>query len=394
MFFAKIFKRGDEVKKNEKRILLIEIIALLFLILNIFVKNILTEYTIILFLLILFILSVILVGFEKEKTIEKRKVLKQVFFYTISFLIIVYGLGLIVGFLSTSYSLTLINIFKNSFPVFLILIIEELVRYNICKKGENNKLIIYISVVIFTFVDISMIISNYDLNDISNILKLSTLVVCPSVFKNVMLSDFSKKYGYEVCITYQLIMGLYIYIVPIFPNLNEYLESVIMSILPIFILILINMQFEIEKKEDIRDKHIASKILSVIIILIVIITICLFSNLFPWWIAIVGSGSMTPTINVGDAIIVDKITKEEMAELKVGDILVFKVGKSMYTHRIINIDVKNDEYYISTKGDRKGNVVDDWTVKSNDVIGVVKFRIPYVGYPTVQLNRLLKGGSK
>lgn len=394
MFFAKIFKRGDEVKKNEKRILLIEIIALLFLILNIFVKNILTEYTIILFLLILFILSVILVGFEKEKTIEKRKVLKQVFFYTISFLIIIYGLGLIVGFLSTSYSLTLINIFKNSFPVFLILIIEELVRYNICKKGENNKLIIYISVVIFTFVDISMIISNYDLNDISNILKLSTLVVCPSVFKNVMLSDFSKKYGYEVCITYQLIMGLYIYIVPIFPNLNEYLESVIMSILPIFILILINMQFEIEKKEDIRDKHIASKILSVIIILIVIITICLFSNLFPWWIAIVGSGSMTPTINVGDAIIVDKIAKEEMAELKVGDILVFKVGKSMYTHRIINIDVKNDEYYISTKGDRKGNVVDDWTVKSNDVIGVVKFRIPYVGYPTVQLNRLLKGGSK
>lgn len=382
------------MKKNEKRILLIEIIALLFLILNIFVKNILTENTIILFLLILFILSVILVGFEKEKTIEKRKVLKQVFFYTISFLIIVYGLGLIVGFLSTSYSLTLINIFKNSFPVFLILIIEELVRYNICKKGENNKLIIYISVVIFTFVDISMIISNYDLNDISNILKLSTLVVCPSVFKNVMLSDFSKKYGYEVCITYQLIMGLYIYIVPIFPNLNEYLESVIMSILPIFILILINMQFEIEKKEDIRDKHIASKILSVIIILIVIITICLFSNLFPWWIAIVGSGSMTPTINVGDAIIVDKIAKEEMAELKVGDILVFKVGKSMYTHRIINIDVKNDEYYISTKGDRKGNVVDDWTVKSNDVIGVVKFRIPYVGYPTVQLNRLLKGGSK
>ena len=382
------------MKKNEKRILLIEIIALLFLILNIFVKNILTENTIILFLLILFILSVILVGFEKEKTIEKRKVLKQVFFYTISFLIIIYGLGLIVGFLSTSYSLTLINIFKNSFPVFLILIIEELVRYNICKKGENNKLIIYISVVIFTFVDISMIISNYDLNDISNILKLSTLVVCPSVFKNVMLSDFSKKYGYEVCITYQLIMGLYIYIVPIFPNLNEYLESVIMSILPIFILILINMQFEIEKKEDIRDKHIASKILSVIIILIVIITICLFSNLFPWWIAIVGSGSMTPTINVGDAIIVDKIAKEEMAELKVGDILVFKVGKSMYTHRIINIDVKNDEYYISTKGDRKGNVVDDWTVKSNDVIGVVKFRIPYVGYPTVQLNRLLKGGSK
>ena len=62
----------------------------------------------------------------------------------------------------------------------------------------------------------------------------------------------------------------------------------------------------------------------------------------------------------------------------------------MITHRIINIDVINDEYFISTKGDRVGNVVDDWLVKRKDVIGVVKFRIPYVGYPTVWLNNLLK----
>lgn len=378
------------MKKNEKIVLSLELITFLLLILNIFVKNILTEYTIILFLLILFSISIVLIGFEKEKTLEKRKVLNQVIFYTISFLIIMYGLGLLVGFLSTSYSLTIKNIFRNSFPVFLLVIIEELYRYNICKKGENNKLIIYISIIIFTLVDISLIISNYDLSDLSSILKLSTLVVCPSLFKNIMLSDFTKKYGYKICIIYQLIMGLYVYIMPIFPNLNEYLESVVMSILPICILILINMQFEVKPPEDIRNKHIISKIFSVLTTIIIVITIGLFSNLLPWWIAIVGSGSMTPTINVGDAIIIDKMTTEEMPKLKVGDILVFKVNKSMYTHRIVNIDVRNDEYYISTKGDRKGNVVDDWIVKSKDVIGVVKFRIPYIGYPTVWLNNLLK----
>lgn len=390
MFFAKIFKRGGKVKKNEKIILLLEIITLFFLLLNVFVKNILTEYTIVLFLLILFLISIAFLGFEKIRIIEERKVLKQVLFYTISFLMMIYGLGLLVGFLSTSYSLTIKNIFKNSFPVILLIIIEELYRYNICKKGEASKLIIYISVVIFTLVDISLVISNYNLNDLSNVLKLLTLVVCPSVFKNIMLSDFSKKYGFKSCIIYQAIINLYVFIIPIFPNLNEYLESIVMSILPICILLLVNMQFEIKPLEDIRDKHIISKILSGVIFVIISITIALFSNLFPWWIAIVGSGSMTPTINIGDAIVIDKMTREEMSNLKVGDILVFKVDKSMYTHRIVNIDVRNDEYYISTKGDRKGNVVDDWIVKSKDVIGVVKFRIPYVGYPTVWLNNLLK----
>ena len=205
-----------------------------------------------------------------------------------------------------------------------------------------------------------------------------------------MLSDFSKKYGFKSCIIYQLIMNLYIYIIPIFPNLDEYLESIVMSLLPMFILIFVNMQFEMKTAEDIRNKHVISKIFSGILISIIIITICLFSNLFPWWIAIIGSGSMTPTINVGDAIIIDKISEKEISKLEVGDILVFKVDKSIYTHRIVNIDVKNDEYYIKTKGDRKGNVVDDWIIRNKDIIGTVKFKISYIGYPTVWLNNLLK----
>lgn len=378
------------MKKNEKRVLLLETFTLLLLILNVFVKNILNDYTLILFLLTLFLVSILFIGFEKERTKEEKKIVKKIIFYTVSFLMMMYGLGLLSGFLITSYSLTIKSILKNSFSVILLIMIEELYRYNICKKGENNKYIIYISVIIFTLVDVSLVISNYNLNELSSFLKLTTLIVCPSVFKNIMLSDFSKKYGFKICIIYQLIMGLYVYVVPIFPNLNEYMESIVMSLLPIFILMLINMQFENKQPEDIRNKHIISKIFGGFLIIIITITICLFSNLFPWWIAIVGSGSMTPTINVGDAIIIDKVKESEIKKLKVGDVIVFEINKSMYTHRIVNIDVKNNEYYISTKGDREGNVVDDWIVKNKDIIGIVKFKIPYIGYPTVWLNNLLK----
>ena len=41
-----------------------------------------------------------------------------------------------------------------------------------------------------------------------------------------------------------------------------------------------------------------------------------------------------------------------------------------------------------TKGDYN-NTKDSWTVKQEDVIGIVKFRIRWVGMPTVALNELL-----
>lgn len=378
------------MRKNQTKILILEFITLIFLILNILIKKRISEYSIVVFLLISLLISIFLIGFEKRSELYEKEKIKFITLYTISSLMLIYGIGLAVGYLSTSYSLTLKDIISNSLPIFFIVILEELYRYNICTKGENNRIIIYTSVLIFILVDVSLIVSNYNLSDLSDILKLLTVVICPSLFKNIMLTNFSKKHGFKICMVYQLIINLYVYIVPIFPNLNEYLESIIMSFLPICILLLFNLQFEKTKQSDIRDKHIVSKIISAIIIIFLIIIVCLFSNLFSWWIAIVGSGSMTPTINIGDAIVIDKIKEDELSKLKVGDILVFRVSTTMYTHRIVNIDVNNDEYYISTKGDRKGNLVDNWTVKNKDVIGIVKFKIPYIGRPTVWLNNLLK----
>ena len=41
-----------------------------------------------------------------------------------------------------------------------------------------------------------------------------------------------------------------------------------------------------------------------------------------------------------------------------------------------------------TKGDAN-NTKDAWVVKENEVIGIVKFRIRWLGMPTVSLNELL-----
>ena len=71
--------------------------------------------------------------------------------------------------------------------------------------------------------------------------------------------------------------------------------------------------------------------------------------------------------------------------------MVFKVDDNVFTHRITSITVNGSQYSINTKGDRKGQADDSWVVTNDDVIGVVSFKIKYVGYPTVWLSRIMEG---
>ena len=379
------------MKKGEIKLLLLEMFTIVILLLNIFIKNIFNDYTIVVFLSFMFGISVFFVGYEKDKVLDRKLISKNIFFYSMAFLVLIYGLGLFTGYIKSPYSLTLFNVLKNVFPVILLIIIVELFRYNLCKKGENNKIVIVLSMLIFVLVDVITLIHMYDLNNISKILELITVVIIPSLSKNIMLTDFSCRYGYTPCLIYQLIMNLYAFLLPILPDYGIYLESVIMFLIPIILRAMINLRFGQEEKEgDFRDKHIIKKIFTCICLFIIVFIIALCSNLFSLWIAIIGSGSMTPTINIGDAIIVDKSITKDLSGLAVGDILVFRVEDLIYTHRIVEINENNGMYYISTKGDRKGNVIDLWTVTNDDIIGKVKFKIPYIGYPTVWLNNLLE----
>ena len=74
--------------------------------------------------------------------------------------------------------------------------------------------------------------------------------------------------------------------------------------------------------------------------------------------------------------------------LKKGDILVFNHDNKIIVHRIIKKVNVDGSYSFITKGDHN-NARDGWIVKSSDVIGIVEFRIRWIGMPTVALNELL-----
>ena len=91
---------------------------------------------------------------------------------------------------------------------------------------------------------------------------------------------------------------------------------------------------------------------------------------------VVDGGSMEPTLKVNSLIIVNERTPDEIL---LGDILTYygSGSKTRVTHRVIEIG-PNNEYFI-TRGDAN-NVEDAIPVDRENVIGVVAFSIPHLGY--------------
>lgn len=100
----------------------------------------------------------------------------------------------------------------------------------------------------------------------------------------------------------------------------------------------------------------------------------------------VASNSMKPKYARGDAVIYDKVNYQD---LKIGDILAFNKEGTIITHRIIKIWKRGNDYYYTTKGDNNSGV-DLFNPTNDNVLGVVKYRIKYIGYPTVLISEYFR----
>ena len=99
---------------------------------------------------------------------------------------------------------------------------------------------------------------------------------------------------------------------------------------------------------------------------------------------VVSSGSMIPTLNVGDIIIVRGV---DPSTITVGTIIIFHSPYDYATpivHRVIAVDDEGGAVFFETKGDNNA-VADGWKVPAANLIGVYIAKIPYVGLLSLEL---------
>ena len=87
-----------------------------------------------------------------------------------------------------------------------------------------------------------------------------------------------------------------------------------------------------------------------------------------------------------DVVIIEKIDGK-YEKLKKGQIIAFQYGGVIVVHRLINIIEDEGQYYFYTKGDAN-NSADEDMVKEEEVLGIVRRVVKYIGYPTVLINEL------
>ena len=132
------------------------------------------------------------------------------------------------------------------------------------------------------------------------------------------------------------------------------------------------------------------KILYYILFLVIVLPFLIFnltliikSKLYPDKIAdfmgykpfIVMSASMETTINIGDLVIVKKVNS---SSIHAGDIIAFKNGNIVISHRVKEVINDSGIYKFKTKGDNN-NVADDFIVSSDAIEGIFVNKIPGLG---------------
>lgn len=379
------------MQKESHRILLIELLLTVIAIVQIFLaeKFVMTVYLASLF--VVGLIAFFLIGYKKREERYSKDVLLVLIVGCISYYLITYIIGYFSGFMTTGYSRSFSGMFKNIMSSLLLIIIIEFIRFMVLKKERHNKKLVFLSIIIFTLIEVTTKFSLAQMNARADIVKLILSVIVPSLSKNVLLAYIAYNTDWKNAIVYRCFMDLPVYIIPIVPDLGDYISTIFLTIQPLVILLFIYRLLFGKRTKIVDTKKTIKlmkyqKLLTLAIGFILVILVVLVSGVGRFLALTIGSGSMTGTINKGDVVVVDK--KDKTYEKN--DIIAFQYENRIFVHRIIKIEKKENIEYYQTKGDAN-NDKDAWLVKPEDIVGVYKFRVMFIGWPTVTLNEWLNG---
>ncbi len=376
------------MRGNSKKLLLFEILVIIMLFMNNFVSSILKGYTMVIFLIFLLFIFYFLFGYERDRHHLWKNTCIEIIIFLLIFFILYYVLGIFISFTKVNNYYTFNSFINILIPIVLIIIFKELLRYMLLSKSFDNKLLLVITCFLFICFDLSGRINLSSFKEKYDIFIFIATIVLPIISKNILCTYLSYKVGYKPVILYLFVVELFGYLIPIIPNPSEYVYSVIWLIMPMILLYKMHLFFNkakinVKLDRDYNKKRIIHLILPTIIVIILVYFV---SGYFHYHAIVVASGSMEKSISKGDIVIVEKIDGNTDL-LKINDVIAYHYNKKIVVHRLVKKIIVNNEPIFYTKGDAN-NDIDNYKITKDMIIGIVNFKIPYIGYPTVWINEL------
>ena len=373
------------MKTDKKRLYIvsISILAILFFALFLPIENIKLVFAVL--IAGMAIATYFLIKKRSVLNMNKGQVSLLLLIIGLLYIVFIYMTGVAFGFYKSVYKISQFYLLNFIIPISVIIISTELIRSILLQ--QNNKKVIVISYVIGVLIDLVIFTNLNFFTRWESFISAFGLMILPSLTFNILYSYLGRNFGIKPNIIFRLIFTLYSYIIPVVPAIPEVFETIIRFILPLLIYFFIKMMYNKEKK--IASKHkgnILSFGLLCIVLVLMTSLVMLISCQFKYGMLVVGSGSMSGELEVGDCIVYEEYTNQV---IEVGEIVVFEKNKIIVIHRVIEKRTVGGVVQYVTKGDANESA-DTGYITGSSIIGVVENKIPYIGYPSILVRKLFK----
>ena len=372
------------MKKSYFKLTLFSLTLIILFLVNSFIFHFLTQNLFNIFLLFLIGITYFVFGFEKDRHRYQKDIILELTILMISFFLLYYLVGIFIGFAKTSNYFNISSLKNIIIPIIFYHVEKEFLRYQLLRKTSLSKALTALIILLFILMDSVIPVSSHSFGFTREIFLVFALNIMPSITENIFCTFLSKNFGYLPSIFYLLVMQLSQYFLPIIPNPNEYLYSIIFFLYPLVMMRLVKNYLKISKTENTSLDYSKGKYYFLgygFAIIILMILVYFVSGYFRYYTIAIASGSMENTIFKGDVVIIDK----EYQTIDKNDILAYQYENKVVVHRVYKMIDTGSEKFIYTKGDANSNF-DQYKVTEDMIMGVVKAKIPLIGYPTVLLN--------
>jgi signal peptidase I len=300
------------------------------------------------------------------------------------FVVIFFLTGIPFGFLFNPYAPSLGIFLSFIIPTAVAVVSSELIRsYVLSAEYKWSKHILLVALAILEVILYEGF--GYGMN-FSRFMDIIALTLFPAFTGNILYHYVSERYGAIPNILYRLITSLYIYLFNSVSAVPDVLLVVIKLVYPLIFLFFIRLLYEKQRKTAKKKTgplyYTATTLVAVLLIGFVMLVSCQFK----FGLLVIGSESMTGSINKGDCVIYERYDGKEIKE---DTVIVFTKFDTVTIHRVVDIEYINNETRYYTKGDANESI-DIGYITSADIIGTVDLKVPYVGYPTILLRGLFE----
>lgn len=374
------------MKSDKTKIYLIDLFLTLALFFTLFASIIIDKWIIALFLLLFLFILKRSYRIKYKVNIYTKQVNIMMALFAMGYVVIHYVSGLYFGFTTSKVLLSFWSIFKFIIPLIIIIVSSEYIRKLLLSqeaiiiiKGHKLNIHYLLVYIILLLIDLIVSIGIYDLTNFDDFLKILGLSIFASISANFAYHNISDKFGEKSVIAYRLITILFIYIIPITTDMPILFEAFYRTVYPFLVFQVIDFIYARKNDASKWRKKSGYSILTVISIAVLLQLVMLISCQFQYGMVVVGTESMTGSIDRGDAVIYEEY---DGSNIKIGQVIMFEHNNLKTIHRVTKIIESNGEIRYYTKGD--ANLDEDQGYRtSSDILGIIKLKVKYIGRPTL-----------